>query len=188
MVLLSPVAGKLTDNLGSRLIASSGMVIIGASFLQLFLLVHETRGGIMILLRMIGVGFGLFSSSNTNSVMCSVRREDSGITSGFLGTMRFTGQMTSIVVVMMVLTLYMPRSLIIGMFSGTKVTIMPLFYESFVNGFGIVMLISSVLAFIGAVTSLMKSRGEMRNCSRGLGVVPSSPYLLMIQKPIISRS
>ena len=49
MVLLSPVAGKLADSVGSRLIASSGTVIIGASFLLLFLLVHETRADIMIL-------------------------------------------------------------------------------------------------------------------------------------------
>ena len=142
------------------MIASSGMVIIGASFLLLFLLVHETRGGITILLRMIGVGFGLFSAPNTNSVMGSVRREDSGLASGSLGTMRLTGQMTSIVVATMVLSLYMPRSLTIEMFSGSIVTIKPLFYESFVNGFRIVMLISSALAFIGAVTSLMKNRGR----------------------------
>ena len=160
MVLLSPVAGKLADRIGSRLIASSGMFIIGASFLLLFLLVRVTRGDIMILLGIIGIGFGLFSAPNTNSVMGSVRREDSGIASGFLGTMRFTGQMVSIVAATLVLSLYMPRSLIIGMFSGSIVTITPLFYDSFVNGFRIVMLISSVLAFIGAVTSLMKNKGR----------------------------
>ena len=144
------------------MIASSGMVIIGASFLLLFLLVHETRGGITILLRMIGVGFGLFSAPNTNSVMGSVRREDSGLASGSLGTMRLTGQMTSIVVATMVLSLYMPRSLTIEMFSGSIVTIMPLFYDSFINGFRIVMLISSVLAFVSAATSLMKNGRDDR--------------------------
>jgi len=160
MVLLSPVAGKLADRIGSRLIASSGMVIIGASFLLLFLLVSVTRGDIMILLGIIGVGFGLFSAPNTNSVMGSVRREDSGIASGILGTMRFTGQMVSIVAATLVLSLYMPRQLIIGMFSGSIVTITPLFYDSFISGFRIVMLISSVLAFIGAVTSTMKNKGR----------------------------
>ena len=160
MVLLSPVAGKLADRIGSRLIASSGMFIIGASFLLLFLLVRVTRGDIMILLGIIGIGFGLFSAPNTNSVMGSVRREDSGIASGVLGTMRFTGQMVSIVAATLVLSLYMPRSLIIGMFSGSIVTITPLFYDSFINGFRFVMLISSVLAFIGALTSLMKNRGR----------------------------
>ena len=78
-VLLTPVAGRLADSLGSVLIASSGMVIIKASFLLLFLLVHVTRADIMILPGIIGVGFGLFSASNTNSVMGSVIREDSGI-------------------------------------------------------------------------------------------------------------
>ena len=131
MVLLSPVAGKLADSVGSRLIASSGIVIMGASFLLLFLLVHETRGGTMILLGMICVGLGLFSAPNTNSVMGSIRGEDSGIASWFLGRMRFTGQIMSIVVATMVLSLYMPTSLTIEMFSETKVTITTLFYDSF---------------------------------------------------------
>ena len=74
------------------------MVIIGASCLLLFLLFHLTRADIMILLGMIGVGLGLFSVPNTNSVMGSIRREDSGIALGFLGRMRFTGQIMSIVV------------------------------------------------------------------------------------------
>ena len=52
----------------------------------------------------------------------------------------------------------MPTSLIIGIFSGFMVTITPLFYDSFINGFRIIMPISSALAFIGAVTSLMKNR------------------------------
>jgi len=160
MVLLSPVAGKLADRMGSRLIASSGMVIIGASFLLLFLLVSVSRADIMILLGILGVGFGLFSAPNTNSVMGSVRREDSGIASGILGTMRFTGQMVSIVAATLILSLYMPRSLIIGMFSGSIVTITPLFYNSFISGFRVVMLISSLLAFIGAVSSTMKNIGR----------------------------
>ena len=115
------------------------MVITGASFLLLFLLVHVTRADIMILPGIIGVGFGLFSASNTNSVIGSVIREDSGIASGFLGTIRFTGQIMSIVAATMVLSLYMPTSLTIEMFSGTKVTTTSLFYDSFVNGFRIVM-------------------------------------------------
>ena len=74
--------------------------------------------------------------------------------------MRFTKQMMSIVAATMVLSLYMPTSLTIEMFSGTKVTTTSLFYDSFVNRFRIVMPISSALAFIGAVTSLMKNRGR----------------------------
>ena len=118
---------------------------------------------------MIGVGFGLFSAHNTNSVMGSIRREDSGIALGFLGRMRFTGQIMSIVAATMVLSLYMPTSLTIEMFSGIKVTITSLFYESFVNEFRIVMLISSLLAFVSAATSLMKNRGEMIGCPKRFG-------------------
>ena len=53
--------------------------------------------------------------------------------------MRFTKQMMSIVAATMVLSLYMPTSLTIELFSRTKVTITPLFYDRFINGFRIVM-------------------------------------------------
>ena len=160
MVALSPVAGKLSDRFGSRSIASAGMLIIGLSFLGLYFMHPLTRANILALLGIIGIGFGLFSAPNTNSVMGSVSRDNSGTASGFLGTMRFTGQLFSIVLATMIISAYIPRSLTVGMFSGTVVTITPQYFSSFSQGFRTVMLISAILSLVGAVTSLLKSRGR----------------------------
>ncbi len=160
MVLLSPVAGRLADRVGSRVIASAGMFIIGFSFLSLFLNPSAGKIYIMVVLGFIGLGFGFFSAPNTNSVMGSARKEDSGIASGFLGTMRFIGQLMSIVMATFVLSVYIPKPLIIGMFSGTVVVITPSYYTGFIEGFKIVMILSAILSIAGAFTSLMKNKGK----------------------------
>jgi MFS family permease len=160
MVTLSPLAGSLSDRFGSRIIASLGMLIIGFSFLALYLISPLSRIDILVLLGTIGIGFGLFSAPNTNSVMSSVSRENSGIASGFLGTMRFTGQLFSIVIATAVISSYIPRSLTVGIFSGTVVTITQKYAASFTLGFHGVMLISAILSILGAITSLVKNRGE----------------------------
>ncbi len=160
MVCLSPLAGKLSDRFGSRIIASLGMLVIGLSFLALYVINPLTRMEILVLLGTIGIGFGLFSAPNTNSVMSSVQRENSGIASGFLGTMRFLGQLFSIVIATEIISSFIPRSLTVGMFSGNVVTITPEYFSSFTLGFRTVMLISAVLSLVGTVTSLVRNRGS----------------------------
>lgn len=158
MVALSPVAGKLSDAIGSRSIASVGMVVIGISFLSFFLSVNPSRTEVIVLLSVLGVGFALFSAPNTNSVMGAVGRESTGIASGFLGTMRFTGQLGSIILATYTMSIFVPKSFIIGMFSGVYVQVSSQYVAGFISGFRSVMIISSVLSFIGAITSLMRSK------------------------------
>jgi hypothetical protein len=57
----------------------------------------------------LGIGFGLFSSPNTNAVMSSVRKEVYGIATATLGTMRLTGQMLSMGIVMLIFSLNVGR-------------------------------------------------------------------------------
>ena len=153
-------AGKLSDRFGSRIIASFGMLVIGLSFLALYMISPLTRTEILILLGTIGIGFGLFSAPNTNAVMSSVQRDNSGIASGFLGTMRFLGQLFSIVIATEIISSYIPRSLTVGMFSGTVVTITPEYFSSFTLGFRTVMLVSAVLSLLGTLASLIRNRGS----------------------------
>ncbi|BAB59957.1 multidrug resistance protein [Thermoplasma volcanium GSS1] len=160
MVILSPIAGRISDRIGSRYLASAGMAIIGLSFLFLYVFPKISVFLVMVFLSFIGIGFGFFSAPNTNSVMGSAPREMSGIASGFLGTMRFVGQFLSILVASFILSTFMPRTMVVGIFSGIFVTISQAYYDSFVSGFRLVMLISAVLSFIGAYTSLMKETGR----------------------------
>ena len=96
MALSSPFAGRLSDRTEPRLIASLGMALSAAGlFLFSFLGPGTGFGFIVGSLVCLGLGFGLFSSPNTNAVMCSVERRHLGVASAALGTMRLTGQMLS---------------------------------------------------------------------------------------------
>jgi len=110
MALASPFAGRLSDRSEPRLIASSGMALSAAGLL-LFSLLGAATGFPFIVgsLVLLGLGFGLFSSPNTNAVMCSVEKKHLGIASAALGTMRLTGQMMSAGTTMMIFALFMGR-------------------------------------------------------------------------------
>jgi EmrB/QacA subfamily drug resistance transporter len=104
--LFSPLAGRLSDRVEPRTVASIGM---GLTFAGLVLLVFVSRlisiyyiAGCMVFL---GFGFALFVSPNTNAIMGSIDRRMYGVGSAVVGTMRQTGMMFSMGIVMMILAL-----------------------------------------------------------------------------------
>jgi len=99
MALLSPLAGRLSDRLGSRLLSTTGMVLVAAGMVMLGT-VPITAGiaRVMISLAVVGVGMAAFSAPNTSAIMGSVKRSELSLAGAFLGTMRVTGQALSVAV------------------------------------------------------------------------------------------
>jgi MFS family permease len=96
MTLLSPLAGRLSDRFDPRILASAGMATTTAALGLLSLVGPEPAlPRILAGLLLLGVGFALFSSPNTNAILSAVGRESYGVAAGILGTMRVTGQMLS---------------------------------------------------------------------------------------------
>ena len=148
MALASPFAGRLSDRSEPRLIASSGMALSAAGLL-LFSLLGAATGFPFIVgsLVLLGLGFGLFSSPNTNAVMCSVEKKHLGIASAALGTMRLTGQMMSAGTTMMIFALFMGR-----------VPITPPVYPQFLQSARFAFAFFSALCVAGIFASL--ARGD----------------------------
>jgi len=108
--IFSPMAGRLSDRVEPRIVASAGMVLTVLGLVLLALLSQGTPMGLITAaLILLGLGFALFSSPNTNAVMSSVDRAHYGVASGVLGTMRLTGQTISTAIAMLVLVLHMGR-------------------------------------------------------------------------------
>lgn len=97
MALFSAYAGHLSDKHNPGKIASYGMAIISAALFAIGLLVNETLSLYLlaVLLAILGVGFALFSSPNTNAVMSSVNAASYGFASAFLAFGRLFGQFIS---------------------------------------------------------------------------------------------
>lgn len=82
MALLSPFAGKLSDRVEPRVVASLGMALTTAGLLVFCFLNKDMPIWLIILnLGVMGTGFALFSSPNSSAVMGSVEKRFYGVAS-----------------------------------------------------------------------------------------------------------
>lgn len=98
MALFSAYSGHLSDRHNPGKIASYGMMIIAVSLFFIGLLLSKTLPlyVLAIVLAVLGFGFALFSSPNTNAVMSSVEANSYGFASAFLAFNRLFGQFISL--------------------------------------------------------------------------------------------
>jgi EmrB/QacA subfamily drug resistance transporter len=143
MALLSPVAGRLSDRIEPRLLATAGMVttVIGVALLTTL---DGERSVALIVANLIllGIGFALFSSPNMSAIMGAVEKRHYGLAAGAVATMRLLGQMFSMAVATVVLALIIGRQ-----------AITPATYDLFLRSIHTVFSISAALCFCGVFFS-----------------------------------
>lgn len=146
--LCSPFAGKVSDKVEPRIVASSGMAITTLG-LFLFVLIKATTPMWFILgnLFVLGIGFALFSSPNTNAIMGSVETRFYGVASSTLSTMRLLGQMLSMGTVMLLFAVY------IG-----NVEIVPVRYPLLMKSVETAFIIFAFMCLAGIYASLARGR------------------------------
>jgi EmrB/QacA subfamily drug resistance transporter len=150
MVLVSPLAGRLSDRIEPGKIASAGMALSALALILLTFTGSDTSLlAFIAILVILGVGLGIFSSPNTNAVMGSVERCYYGVASGTLGTMRLAGQMLSMGIAMMVI------AIIVG-----NVQITPELFPAFIGSMKISMVIFAVMCIAGIFFSLVRYSGR----------------------------
>ncbi|MCS7233323.1 MAG: MFS transporter [Synergistetes bacterium] len=150
MALFSPIAGRLSDRIEPRIIASFGMGITALGvFLLSFLKEGTAINYIIVSLIVLGFGFAFFSSPNTSAIMGSVERRFYGVASGMVATMRLLGQMFSMGIVMLIFSIYIGR-----------VQITPDKYLSFILSLKTSFLVFTVLCLAAISASL--ARGNLR--------------------------
>jgi len=149
MAFCSPSAGRLSDKIEPRIVATWGMALSAIGlFLLTFLRQNTSMWYIIGCLIILGFGFGLFSSPNTNAIMSSVEKRFFGIASGAVGTMRSLGMMLSMGIATVVFSIFMGR---VQITAGQY----PLLMKSITVAF----IISTVLCVGGVFASMV--RGEL---------------------------
>ena len=145
---MSPVAGRLSDKKNPGVIASIGMGMTAIGLIILCFITNQTPHSLIVaLLIIMGIGFGLFSSPNSNAIMSSVEKKYLGVASGVLGTMRMIGQMLSMGIAMMILSVYIGRQ-----------QITPAVYPGFMTGMRTGFIIFSLLCLLGIFASLARNK------------------------------
>ena len=153
MTLLSPLAGKLSDKRNPGVIASIGMGITATGLILLCFITRETPDYVIVLLMLLmGTGFGFFSSPNSNAIMSSVEKRHLGVASGVVGTMRMVGQMMSMGIAMMLLSLY------IG-----KQKISPETFPGLIAAMRTGFVVFSILSVFGIFASLARHESRVKN-------------------------
>lgn len=148
--VLSPMAGRLSDRVEPRIVASAGMTLTAMGLVLLIFLSAETPLWIIVsCLMLLGFGFALFSSPNMNAIMGSVEKRLYGVASGMLGTMRLSGQMLSMGIATLLFALYLGR-----------VEITPAYYPLFLASAKTAFAVFAVLCVGGIFASL--ARGNVR--------------------------
>ncbi|MBL4572554.1 MAG: MFS transporter [Gammaproteobacteria bacterium] len=106
MAIFSPLMGRLSDNTEPRILSSAGMGITAIGLVLLAMLNSDSQtSSIVMALVVTGLGFSLFSSPNVNAIMSSVSRKHLGSAAAAVSTTRILGQLSSMVLVTLVMAL-----------------------------------------------------------------------------------
>ncbi|TGA98427.1 MFS transporter [Sporolactobacillus shoreae] len=96
-LVAAPVSGSISDRIGSRGLCITGMGIMGVALLLMSFLGQNTGLPYLILVvALIGIGYGMFQTPNNSAVLGSVPDADRGVTSGTLSTMKNIGMILGI--------------------------------------------------------------------------------------------
>jgi Na+/melibiose symporter-like transporter len=146
---LSPFAGRLSDRVDPRLVASSGMglIVVGLALLA-FVGPATSAGFVIACLVLLGAGFALFSSPNTNAVMASVERRSYGVASATLAAVRLVGQMLSMGL----------ASLVLAVFVGREAVAPGRATAGFVTGLRVAFALYALVCVAGVFASLARGR------------------------------
>jgi len=148
IILVAPLAGAMSDRLGSRWLMAAGMTLVAGS-LVIFAQLEATSGFWILLPGLLigGVGMAMTMSPMTSAALSAVSVDKAGVASGVLNTFRQVGGSLGIAVGGAILASYISvpaRS--------------PQFSAQFVNGLHHALYTSAAIAFGAAVVAALTIR------------------------------
>ncbi|MCD4710307.1 MAG: MFS transporter [Bacteroidales bacterium] len=153
MAIVASISGRLSDRHDPRILASAGMgVIVGGLIMLTFLTEYSSITYLVVILAIVGFGFGMFSSPNTNAIMGSVDKKYLGVASATVGTMRLTGQMMSMGIATLILQLFIGSNPISAHYS-----------TQFISSMRTTFIVFVILCILGIFSSLARGRSIRDN-------------------------
>jgi EmrB/QacA subfamily drug resistance transporter len=148
IILVAPIAGKLSDRIGSRWLMGAGMSTLGVSLLLYQRIgLHTGFWSLLPQLLLGGVGMALTMSPMTSAAMGSVPVDKAGVGSGVLNSFRQVGGSLGIALMGAILLSYAHPT-------GSK----QVASQQFVNGLHAALAVSAVITFAGAAVAILLVR------------------------------
>ncbi|MDO5849570.1 MAG: MFS transporter [Methanobacteriaceae archaeon] len=145
MAILAPISGKLSDSINPQKIAAIGMACVAIAILILSFLNESTPLYIIAFAMFLqGIGYGLFSSPNTNAIMSSVPKKETPAASASVASVRVIGQTLSLGMLTVIFAIIMGN-----------VTIIPQNYPLLIQSSQYACIISVILCIIAMISSLL---------------------------------
>lgn len=157
-VSIGPLSGKLSDRFGTRWLATLGMGVgaVGYIALAVLLTTKTPLEQIEIILIILGLGSGLFSSPNISSVMGSVPPERRGVASAVRSTIFNTGSVVSIGIVAYIITTAIPYKVVSGIISGGYTSLTSGEAVGFLTGVQRAFIVITIITCVGTFASSLR--------------------------------
>ena len=149
IILLAPMAGRLSDRIGPRPLVTGGMAVLTGSLVLFARMgVHETFWGLLPAMLLGGVGMSAAMAPVTAAAMSSVRPDKAGVGSAVLNSMRQVGGSLGIAIMGAIVAAGVSSSLKAGNPHPA----------AFVNGFHHALDTAAAIAIAGAVLAALTLR------------------------------
>jgi EmrB/QacA subfamily drug resistance transporter len=157
MLVASPIAGRVADRRGSRLLASLGMLITAAGLaLMTTLQAHSPYWQSALWLTLVGVGSGVFNSPNTAAMMAIVPPHRRGIAGAARMLLTNAGAVLSIAFVLAVVTSAVPKDVLFKIFSGLASGLSNAQLAPFIDHMHLALWVLAAVSLLGAGISLLR--------------------------------
>jgi EmrB/QacA subfamily drug resistance transporter len=144
IILIAPVAGKLSDRFGGRWLMGGGMTILGISLLLYQRVgLHTTFWTLFPAMVLGGIGMAMTMSPMTSTAMGSVPVDKAGVGSGVLNSFRQVGGSFGIAVMGAILASFLSAK------PGTELA-----KQQYVNGLHAALFVSACIVFAGAIVAV----------------------------------
>lgn len=155
LAMVAPFAGIVSDRIGSRLLTSLGLLVLGSAMLLMRTLTPDSAWTEVIWrLALASLGSALFVTPNSSAIMGSVDAGELGVASGAIALVRNLGMLCGIAVAGAIILTVQNRFCVTAELHRTP----EVEHYIFFMGLKEVFLVSAIVAWCGAFLSSMRVR------------------------------
>ena len=148
IIVIAPIAGRMSDRIGSRWLMGAGMTLVGCSLLLYQRVgLHSDFWTLLPAMLLGGIGMAMTMSPMTSAAMAAVPVDKAGVGSGVLNSFRQVGGSLGIALIGAILATYLhhPAATLAGK-------------QDYVNGLHAALLVSAGITFAAAVVAVLAVR------------------------------